>query len=76
MKKQATPKNLIFVPKKIGFNEDRVKGSHHHYIHPDGRKTTIPIHRNEQLGPGLLLKIIKQDLKISKDEFFKLLKEK
>ena len=75
MKKQATPKNLIFVPKKIGFIEDRTKGSHHHFSHSDGRKTTIPIHGNENIGPGLLLKIIKQDLMISKEEFFDLLKK-
>lgn len=70
---QIKPKKLIFVLEQLDFVEDRVKGSHHHFRHPDGRKTSIPIHGNEPIGTGLLLKIIKQDLKLSKKEFFKLL---
>jgi predicted RNA binding protein YcfA (HicA-like mRNA interferase family) len=73
--KQIKPKKLIIILEKIGFKKDRIKGSHHHYKHPDGRKTSIPIHGNESIGPGLLLKIIKQDLKMSKNEFFKLFKK-
>jgi predicted RNA binding protein YcfA (HicA-like mRNA interferase family) len=72
--KQITPKQLIKILKKLGFIETRVKGSHHRFSHPDGRKTTIPIHGNEPIGPGLLNKIIKQDLKIEKEEFSELLK--
>ncbi|MFA5357490.1 MAG: type II toxin-antitoxin system HicA family toxin [Candidatus Izemoplasmatales bacterium] len=74
MPKQITPKQLIKILKKLGFIETRVKGSHHRFSHPDGRKTTIPIHGNEPIGPGLLNKIIKQDLKIEKEEFSELLK--
>ncbi|HNV01489.1 MAG TPA: type II toxin-antitoxin system HicA family toxin [archaeon] len=59
----------------MGFFEVRVNGSHHRFIHPDGRKTTIPIHGNEPIGPGLLNKIIKQDLQLEKEEFEKLLNE-
>jgi len=44
-------------------------------MHSDGRKTTIPIHGNEPIGIGLLLKIIRQDLKISREEFEKLLND-
>jgi len=39
------------------------------YKHPDGRKTVIPHHAGEELGPGLLTKIIKKDFEITKDEF-------
>lgn len=39
------------------------------YKHPDGRMTTIPHHTGEQIGPGLLTKIIKKDLGISIEDF-------
>ncbi len=68
---ELTPKKLIKVLKKLGFVEVRVRGSHHRFIHPDGRKTTVPVHGNEPIGPGLLNKIIKQDLKMRREEFFK-----
>lgn len=41
------------------------------YKHQDGRKTTIPYHAGEEIGPGLLNKIIKKDLKITREEFIK-----
>ena len=41
------------------------------YKHPDGRKTTIPSHGKEEIGPGLLNKIIKHDLKLTREEFMK-----
>lgn len=46
----------------------RVKGSHHFLKHENGYCTTIPVHKNENLGIGLLLKILK-DCDITKDEF-------
>ena len=39
------------------------------YKHPDCRKTTIPYHAGEEIGPGLLNKIIKKDLQITREEF-------
>lgn len=45
--------------------------SHMVYKHPDGRRTTIPHHSREEIGPGLLNKIIKKDLGISREEFFR-----
>jgi predicted RNA binding protein YcfA (HicA-like mRNA interferase family) len=44
------------------------------YKHLDGRRTTIPHHSKEELGPGLLNKIIKKDLRITREEFLKHLK--
>lgn len=41
------------------------------YEHEDGRKTTIPYHAREEIGPGLLNKIIKKDLQMTRDEFMK-----
>lgn len=43
------------------------------YKHNDGRNIVIPNHPGEKIGTGLLLKIIKKDLNISKDDFLKLL---
>jgi len=53
---------------KIGFAKVHQSGSHVRYVHPDGRKTTIPVHGNEELGKGLLLEILKQ-IKISREEY-------
>ena len=39
------------------------------YHHPDGRKTVIPHHAGEEIGPGLLNKIIKKELNITREEF-------
>ncbi|PIU21528.1 MAG: hypothetical protein COT15_01815 [Candidatus Diapherotrites archaeon CG08_land_8_20_14_0_20_34_12] len=64
---------LIKILKELGFEQTRIEGSHHRLVHPDGRKTTIPIHGNEPIGPGLLLKIIKKDLQITREEFGKLI---
>jgi len=71
--KQVTPQKLLVALDRLGFKRTRVTGSHHRFAHPDGRKTTIPIHGNEPIGPGLLNRIIKQDLKIGKADFLKLL---
>ena len=73
MPKQVTPKKLLAALKKLGFRETRVTGSHHRFAHSDGRKTSVPIHGNELIGPGLLNKIIKQDLKMEKKGFVRLL---
>jgi predicted RNA binding protein YcfA (HicA-like mRNA interferase family) len=58
-------KALIAALKRIGFEEIRVKGSHHFLKHPDGRTTVVPVHSNETLGPGLLASILR-DVKLSR----------
>lgn len=40
--------------------------------HPDGRFTVVPVHAGEEIGSGLLNKIIK-DTGLSKEEFMELL---
>ena len=71
---RLTGRELAKIIEKFGFIYSHTTGSHMVYNHPDGRRTTIPHHSNEEIGPGLLLKIIKKDLGITRDEFFKLLK--
>jgi predicted RNA binding protein YcfA (HicA-like mRNA interferase family) len=57
---------------RIGFARTRQKGSHIRYVHADGRRTTIPDHGSKDVPKGLLVKIIKQDLNMSVDDFLKL----
>jgi len=58
----------------IGFILVRVNGSHHRLKHPDGRVTTVPVYKNEELPKGLLRKIIREDLDLDLDEFLKMYK--
>ena len=67
-------KELGKIVQKFGFVYSHTTGSHMVFKHPDGRKTTIPHHANEEIGPGLLNKIIKKDLGLSREEFLKQLK--
>lgn len=71
---QVKARDLIKVVIKLGFSFRDQSGSHAVYIHSDGRRTTISIHPSDTIGIGLLTKIIKKDLKITKSEFVKLLK--
>jgi len=65
----ATEVSKILV--KIGFIFKRQKGSHMFFEHQDGRTTVIPNHPGEDIDRQLLLKIIKQDLQMSREEFLK-----
>lgn len=56
-----------------GFEFIRQEGSHMFFRHQDGRTTVIPKHPGEDIGTGLLNKIIKKDLQISREEFEKYL---
>lgn len=71
---QVKARDLVKVVGKLGFVFRDQSGSHAVYIHQDGRRTTIPIHPTQIIGRGLLTKIIKKDLQITKNEFIKLLK--
>ena len=69
------PGELIQALEKLGFVRTRKsKGGHLRYVHPDGRKTTVPFHSVRTIPKGLLVKIIKIDLEIKVEEFVKLLK--
>jgi len=62
---------LIKILEKMDFELTRQKGSHAFFKHSDGRTTVIPIHPTEEIDRSLLNKIIKHDLKISREEFMK-----
>ena len=65
-------KALIKALKKAGFEEIRIKGSHHFLRHHDGRCTVVPVHSGETIGKGLMSQIIK-DCEISREELQALL---
>ena len=69
-----TAPELIRILKKIDFEIIRQKGSHVFLAHVDGRTTIVPVHPGEDIGRGLLRKIIKEDVKISIQDFQELLK--
>jgi predicted RNA binding protein YcfA (HicA-like mRNA interferase family) len=70
---RLTGQAVIAALKKAGFEVLRIKGSHHFVGHPDGRHTVVPVHRGEIVGPGLMLKILR-DCEMERDEFMKLAK--
>ena len=54
------PRELIRALERIGFCLLRKsKGSHWQFEHPDGRRTTISVHKGQDIGPGLLRKILR-----------------
>lgn len=66
-----TGKELIKILIGIGFELVRQESSHVFLRHRDGRTTLIPVHSNEEVDIGLLNKIIKKDLQMSREEFLK-----
>jgi predicted RNA binding protein YcfA (HicA-like mRNA interferase family) len=65
-------RKVIKLLNKVGFQTIRQRGSHVILKHPDARVTVVPIHPGEDVGRGLLSKIIK-DTRMSKEQFLKLL---
>ncbi|MFA4855270.1 MAG: type II toxin-antitoxin system HicA family toxin [archaeon] len=65
-------RKVLAALEKFGFQQTRQKDAHAFFEHADGRTTVIPMHKEIRIK--LLTKIIKQDLKMKKDEFLKLLK--
>jgi len=68
---RLTGKELGKIIEKFGFVYDHTTGSHMVYKHLDGRRTTIPHHAGQEIGPGLLNKIIKKDLGMTREEFMR-----
>lgn len=66
-------KEMTKILKKLGFELKRQEGSHMFFEHSDGRTTVIPNHGGEDIDRGLLNKIVKQDLQMTREEFLKYL---
>jgi predicted RNA binding protein YcfA (HicA-like mRNA interferase family) len=52
-------KKVIKALESKGFEQIRQKGSHLFLRHPDGRTTIVPMHSTENIGKGMISKIIK-----------------
>ena len=65
-------KDFIKFLEQLGFRITRINGSHHRMKHEDGRVTTVPVHKNDDLPKGLPIKIIREDIEITLDEFLRL----
>ena len=65
---KVSGKELCKILEKLGFEKIYAKGSHIRFKHIDGRRTVVPVHGNEDLGPGFLTAILKQ-IKITREEF-------
>jgi len=71
--KPLPPGKIIKLLEKIGFRRIRQKGSHIFMEHPDGRTTLVSFHKGEELGRGMIRKIMK-DANLSREEFFELIR--
>ncbi|MDF1557352.1 MAG: type II toxin-antitoxin system HicA family toxin [ANME-2 cluster archaeon] len=56
---------------KIGFQQIRQKGSHLFMHHPEKLTTIIAVHPGEDIGKGMIRKII-NDAKITREEWLNL----
>lgn len=68
---RLTGKQMAKVVEGFGFHHTHTVGSHRVYDHPDGRRTVIPVHSGETIGPGLLSKIVKKDLGMTREAFLR-----
>lgn len=66
------PDELIRVLEKLGFERLRQSGSHIIFKHPEGRWTTVPMHKEKDVAKGTLRKILK-DAEITYEDLKKLL---
>ena len=66
-----TFRDFIARIKSLGFAAVRQKGSHIRFEHADGRKTTVPDHGGKDVPIGLMNKIIRHDLEMDVDAFFR-----
>jgi len=64
---------LIRALEREGFQIIRQRGSHVRMKHPDGRIVTVPVHPGQDIGRGLLRKILR-DAELTREAFIALLK--
>ncbi len=61
-------RKMCKILEKLGFDKVHQVGSHARYIHPDGRRTVVPLHGNEELSIGILKEILNQ-VKLSREKY-------
>ncbi len=52
-------RQVIRFLESLGFRQVRQRGSHKFFRHPDGRTATVPDHKGEDLGRGIMAKILR-----------------
>jgi len=62
------PTEVCRILERRGFVVVRQRGSHVQYRHPDGRGTTVPMHKGRDIAPPLLRQIAK-DIGLTIGEF-------
>lgn len=67
-----TATKIIRVLYSVGFRNKHQRGSHIFFEHQYGRATIVPMHKGEDVGRGLLRKILR-DIKMEPQDFVKLL---
>lgn len=72
---RVKPRELVRALKKVGFIEQRQRGSHlRMYREADQRLVIVPMHKGKDVPTGTLRGILR-DADISPDEFLQLLKK-
>ena len=66
-------RTLMKALRRLGFVQIRSRGSHRRFEHPDGRKTTVPVHKGRDIPRGLPRQIVTIELAMEMDEFIELL---
>jgi len=69
---RLTGSEVVCALQKAHFEIVRQRGSHVYMRHADGRATVVPVHKGEDLGSGILSKILR-DVDLSRQELRKLL---
>ncbi len=63
-------RRFVHTMERIGYRWDHTEGSHMILVHNNGKRLSVPNHR--ELGRGLLRSLI-SDAGLTRDEFFRLL---
>jgi predicted RNA binding protein YcfA (HicA-like mRNA interferase family) len=61
------PHEVVSRLKALGFAEVRQRGAHKQFRHADGRGTTVPFHKGQDIAP-VLLKKIARDIGLTAEE--------
>ena len=55
-----SPRRLMQLLEREGFSCIRIRGSHHFFLHADGRTTMVPVHGGKDVGVGLIRTILRE----------------
>ena len=61
-------REVISILESLGFVEVRQRGSHKQFRHPDGRGTTVQVHRGRDISP-IMLRQVTKDIGLTVEAF-------